>query len=323
MTERADVSVTAAMCLTFALAAVASAAPANAFGTVNLLGQRAEHEKITRLGLRSFGLGGKTMAEIAGKTGSFGAVGAPDNPIRRLMSRPEAHCDGGDAFAGRAGYPRSPAEAASRLAACRSWIVRHLNDAVSSAGDLVTADGKIRDSEIPTFISCTYNGKRGRAKCNVLEAIGLALHAAQDFYSHTNWTDKPAPGALSLTNPPGLAKTGRASWLDPRRTEPYPAGLISGCYDGFPESRYCQGRIRHADINKDTGDIDASSGAIGAGRTPRGGVNANFSRAVNAAVDDTRDKWAYFEQRVKAKYGERRGRLIVCAMRQDEPSGCR
>lgn len=295
----------------------------HAFGTVNLLGQHAEHEKITRLGLARFGLGPKTMAEIAGKTGSFGAVGAPDHPARGLMSRPEAHCDGADAFEGRSGYPRSAADAAARLTACRSWIVRNLREAVQSAGDLVGADGSIRDSEIPTFVSCTYNGKRGRAKCNVLESIGLALHAAQDFYSHTNWTDRPLAGELSLTNPPGLGNTGRALWLDPRRKLTFPAGLISGCFEGIPESRHCSGRIRHADLNKDTGQINAAGGSAGAGGTPRGKANGNFARAVNAAVDDTRDKWAFFEQSVLAKYGKTRGRLIVCVMHQDSPSGCR
>lgn len=323
MIGRIHVVLAAAGAIAFTAALGWTAGPAAAFGTVNLLGQRAEHEKITRLGLARFGLGEKTMAEIAGKTGTFGAVGAPDNPTRGLMSRAEAHCDGADAFGGRAGYPRTAADAAARLTACRAWIVRHLADAVKSAGNLVSADGGIRDSEIPSFVACTYNGKPGRAKCNVLESIGLALHAAQDFYSHSNWTDQPSAGDLTLTNPPGLAQTGRAPWLDPRRSSTFPAGLITGCYDGFPESRYCQGRIRHAELNKDTGAIDAANGAIGEGGTPRGRVNANFARAVKAAIDDTGDKWAYFEQRVRSTYGEQRGRLIVCAMRQDSPSGCR
>jgi hypothetical protein len=299
------------------------AGAAHAFGTVNLLGQRAEHEKITRLGLTGFGLGKKTMSEIAGKTGTFGAVGAPDNPVRGLMGRAEAHCDGGDAFAGRAGYPRSVANAAAQLGRCRAWIMHHLRDAVRSAGELVGADGTIHGSEIPTFFSCTYNGKRGRAKCNVLEAMGLALHAAQDFYSHSNWTDRPRAGELSLTNPPGLGHTGRAPWLDPRSKRTFPYGLISGCYEGIPESRHCRDRIRHADLNKDTGSIDVASGSIGTGRTPRGHVNANFARAVKAAIEDTADKWAYFEQRVRSKYGRRRGRLIVCVVRMDTPAGCR
>lgn len=299
------------------------AAPADAFGTVNLLGQHAEHEKITRLGLARFGLGEKTMSEIAGKTGTFGAVGAPDHPARGLMGRAEAHCDGGDAFAGRAGYPRSAKDAATRLLACRAWIVRHLQDAVRNVGDLVAANGSIRDSELPTVIACTYNGRRGRAKCNVLESIGLALHAAQDFYSHSNWTDQPRASDLDLTNPPGLAQAGRAPWLDPRQKLAYPPGLISGCYEGFPESRHCQGRIRHADLNKDTGAIDVASGAIGEGGTKRGSVNSNFARAVQAAIDDTGDKWAYFEQRVLSTYGDQRGRILVCVMRQDSSSGCR
>lgn len=292
------------------------------FGSINLLGQGAEHEKITRIALARFGLGNKTMTEIAGKTGSLGAVGAPDNPIRGLISKAEAHCDGGDTFPGRPDYPKQPSNAAAQLEKCRNWINRNLRDAVASAGALVDRNGGINDSEIPTFFSCTYNGKRGRAKCNVLEAIGLALHAAQDFYSHSNWTDVPSSGEPSLTNPPGLGQTHRAPWLDPRRKVPFPDGLFSGCFDGIPEKLHCKGRIRHADLNKDTGPINAGTGGIGGGRTPRGEVNGNFARAVKAAIEDTADKWAYFEQRVLSTYGKRRGQIIVCVMRSDSPDRC-
>ena len=70
--------------------------PALAFGTINGLGQNAEHERITRQGLASFRLGALTLDELAGKKGTFGAVGAPDRPDRGLMSVSAAHCDNGD-----------------------------------------------------------------------------------------------------------------------------------------------------------------------------------------------------------------------------------
>ena len=67
-----------------ALAAVVclTAWSAQAFGTANLLGQNAEHEKITRLALAGQGFERKSLDELAGKGGTFGAVGAPDNPAR-------------------------------------------------------------------------------------------------------------------------------------------------------------------------------------------------------------------------------------------------
>jgi hypothetical protein len=294
---------------------------ARGFGTINTLGQSAEHEKITRLALAGFGLGPKTMSEIAGRSGTFGAVGAPDRPDRGLLTTREAHCDEGD-FLPLPGYPHARTDAIASLEGCRASIVRQLQAAVREAGALVDSRGSIRDSEIPTFISCTYNGRRGRAKCNVLEALGLAFHAAQDFYSHTNWTDHADEGPAGLANPPGLGKTGRSPWLDPRRKSQFPDGLLSGCFKAIPEKLFCNGRVKHEAVNKDTGTIDVASGTIGQGRTQRGRLNGNFARAVRAAIDDTRDKWSYFESRVLATYGRQKGARIVCAMRRDNPSGC-
>ncbi len=53
---------------------------AQAFGTIRSLGQNAEHERITRNGLASFGFGPDSLSEIAGKNGTWGAVGAPTTP---------------------------------------------------------------------------------------------------------------------------------------------------------------------------------------------------------------------------------------------------
>ena len=66
---------------------------AQAFGTISKLGQNVEHERITRQGLGPLGFGPLTLDEIAGKKGTFGAVGAPDRPNRGLMSLSEAHCE--------------------------------------------------------------------------------------------------------------------------------------------------------------------------------------------------------------------------------------
>jgi hypothetical protein len=290
---------------------------AQAFGSINSLGQSAEHEKITRLALGPEGFEPKSLDEIAGKTGTFGAVGAPDRPDRGLLSRKAAHCDGGD-FLDIPGYPHAKSAAEAALSDCRQWIADHLDAAVRGAGALLNADGGVRDSEMPTHLPCVYNGRPGRAKCNVLEDLGLAFHAAQDFYAHSNWTDRPVR-AVALDNPPGLGNDRPAPWLDPRRGSRFPNGLISGCYDGFPERLYCENRVRHRDLNKDTGPIDLASGMAGAGSTPRSEGNDNFARAVRAAIADTRDKWAYFEERVVATYGRERGARIVCAVVSDNP----
>ena len=298
-------------------------AAAYAFGTMNSLGQRAEHEKITRLSLAELGIGPRTMLALAGKGGTFGAVGAPDV---RLLSQASAHCDGGDAL-DVPGYPQSRSDALAHLEACRRWIFDNLEQAVQDANALVDADGDVDGSQIPTLISCTYTGTKGRAKCNVLEDLGVALHASQDFYSHSNWVDIPEPGALGATNPPGLGQDGRAPWLDPRLAEGPPDGLISSCYEGPLETLRCnygggKQRIKHQFLNKDLGTIGASATAAGPGRTERGKVDRNFQRAVAAAVQDSRDKWQYFEERILAVYGSRRGTAMICAMRSDDPDRC-
>lgn len=304
-----------------AMLSALSAGQAHGFGTTHSLGQDAEHERITRAAMSDFGP--RTLDELAGRRGTFGAVGAPDNPLRGLMSNHAAHCDGADYLAepgAPPGYPQTEAEAQAILTECRDWIVRWLDEAVRAAAPLAADDAE-REAEL----SCRFRGEPMRAKCAVIEYIGIALHAAQDFYSHSNWSDQPGSSAISASNPPGLGQSGRAAWLDPRGGAPFPAGLISGCYEGFPERFYCRydgaARVRHTVLNKDAGPI-GPEGATGPGTTPRGEINGNFERAVAAAIDDTRDKWLYFQERVVAVYGEEAGARIICVVRSDDVRAC-
>jgi hypothetical protein len=306
------------------LAALAAPLSAASFGTINSLGQRAEHERITRAGLARAGFDDRTLDALAGRDGSFGAVGAPDNPLRGLMSDPAAHCDGADHLAAP-GYPRSAATARRQLEACRAFIVRNLDAAVVSAGRLAGPNGAIAAGEASMSPDCVFNGRSGRAKCEVLDHLGQALHASQDFYSHSNWVDAPRPGAPGLDNPPGLNQRGPAPWLHPDGTAPFPAGLITGCYDGFPEALHCRGRVRHASLNKDTGEIDVTepqNPLFGAGTTDRGRINENFQNAAQAAIADTARLWGWFEAQVTARYGAERGRRILCAIRSDDTATC-
>lgn len=289
------------------------------FGTVNTLGQNAEHEKITRAALAPLGFEPETLAEIAGKTGTFGAVGAPDNPARGLMSHLPAPCDDGD-YLDVASYPHAATAAREALTACRGWILDAMEQALAAAGRLLGPDGAVDDSQVPNVLPCVYNGRPGRAKCEVMEALGLALHAAQDFYAHSNWTDEPVPGAPSIQTPPGLAMTRPAEFIAPGGSAAVPTGLLSGCYDGFPEALFCDGRVRHDVLNKDTGPIDLATGTIGEGTTARAKGNDNFARAVRAAIADTEAKWAWFEAAAVTRYGPERGDRIICAIKTDNPA---
>jgi hypothetical protein len=305
-----------------------------AFGTINKAGQSSEHERITRLGMASAGFGSATLDSLAGKSGTFGAVGSPDNPARGLLLEDRAHCDNGD-FLDVPGYPQSKAVAEQKIQACKAWIAQFMASAVTEAGKLVNADFTINTSEIPTLVACRYTGTSGRAKCNVLENFGVALHAAQDFYSHSNWVDTPAPGTVNEMNPPGLGNTGRSPWLDLRTnaTVPIPDGLITGCFDEaqFPLvkklDRSCLygahvHRAMHEVLNKDLGQIDVASGATSAPTTTRGQADDNFAKAVGAAAAETTDKWQYLTEQILATYGEERGGKIICTIRADDPATC-
>ena len=313
---------------TFMLLSVSTAL---AFGTIRGMGQDAEHERITRHALACENnkptdncFQKKTLDSLAGRKGTFGAVGIPDRGS--LVFTPEAHCDGGDHFA-VAGCPQSAPDARARLLACRDWMAKELDAAVEAAGDLLDGDGQIRDSEIPTSIACSYGGRmKGRAKCNVLEHFGVLLHASQDFYSHTNWTDKADTSQpVSPTNPPGLAKRGPSPWIDLRADSKFPEGLVSGCFEtasAISEAKGCNygpnsaPRVKHLALNKDKGPIDP---AIGEGKTDRGRINANFRNAVEAAIADTRDKWETLKEQIILTYGPSRGTRMVCALTRDKP----
>jgi hypothetical protein len=305
--------------------ALAGAGSALAFGTTRTLGQNAEHEKITRLALACGREAAPcfqplTLDQLAGKKGTLGAIGAPD--AGALTFQHKAHCDGGD-FLDAPGYPQTAAQGRAALEACRSWMRSELELAAKEAGDLLDKTGAIRPDQ--THLDCSFAAAfRGGAKCKALSDFGAALHAAQDFYAHSNWVDLPATGPVSPQNPPGLGHDGPAPWLDWRTITPFPKGLISDCFIGVPESMFCNygrtSRVKHAFINKDDGAIDETTGKVGAGTTPRGALNGNFARAVRAAEGETQVKWATLAEYLRQHYGREKGDRIVCALVSDAPA---
>ncbi len=346
-----------------------TAGPALAFGTLVVpFGshqQNREHERITRhaLGCGEPDLPGlsshlpagecfepNSLTALAGKRFTYGAVGAPDNVFRGLITTPTAHCDNGDYLdpalnLGRV-YRHGAPQARANLMSCWIWMHDNLNRAVSDAGRLLNRDGSVNDNEIPTRISCTFLGHGGtplarRAKCDVLEDLGLTLHASQDFYAHSNWTDHvDATRAIDRTNPPGMGQTGAAPLLDMGQTPlqamgSVPADLITGCFVSVIAAEDgCPNEVAHTNLNKDHGLIDADGDPAGAvldfaarfrraapeiGLTPRGAVGGNFRSAVLGAVEDSRSQWATLRGKLIATYGEPRGRAMICALTHDDP----
>jgi hypothetical protein len=122
-----------------------------------------------------------------------------------------------------------------------------------------------------------------------------------------------------------LKNRGPAPYIDLRGPQPFPAGLISGCFEAksaISEPKYCNygpkaaPRVKHLALNKDKGTIDP---AIGAGATDRGKINDNFRYAVGAAIADTKDKWATLKERLVATYGPARAKKMICALTRDNP----
>ncbi len=331
------------------LAGLALAAErADAFGTYNILGQNAEHERITRV-LQCGNptpvadcIQGRTMGVVAGSDGTLGAVGKPDD-IRELYAFPYAHCDGADFF-DRSGYPQTLIQANEHIQRCAFAAFGRLNAAVEAAGLIVEPSGRLRVSETDIsdcgFPSATTSspGDAKTAKCQVLNQFGRALHAIEDFWSHSNWADAANPGTVTIANPPGMQRTeipdffryGLHGSVASANQLAIPAGLITGCDDSSPlekVERKCgkpgtsDDRVKHSDLNKDRGTIDPRTGATSGPTTERGKGwgGSNFGAAVAGARGHVKQTWADLTAAIRSRYPGPRGAAIVLAISSDTP----
>lgn len=313
------------------LAAFLLFAPAqvHAFGTINGLGQRAEHERITRAalacppGVKSTGdcFEPRSIDQLAGHTGTLGAVGAPD--VNEFFT-PTAHCDDAD-YLNVAGYPQSRAAATAELLACVAHLRDDFQQGIDGASGLFDSNGDLKGPEVDLSSDCTFAGNfAGRAKCNALEGFGAALHGAQDFYSHSNWADQSDPSKpIGIDNPPGLNLPGPSPILDlaGSSTPSVPIDLTTGYYGGIfgDKCPSTSGRITHACLNKDLALIDPSSGTATDPKTPRGLVLSNEQKAVSGAIAETRRQWADFKASLISRYGSDLGQRMILALTQDVP----
>ncbi|MGK5628735.1 CinY protein [Streptomyces sp. URMC 123] len=306
------------------------AAPAHAFGTVNALGQHAEHERITRAALACAPgtspaaddcFQPRSLDQLAGRSRSFGAIGAPDTDE---VLNPAAHCDNAD-FLAVPGYPRTREQATAALRECVSHLRKRFAEGVAAAGGVLGDDGTVLPAQTGLRRDCSFTlGIPGRNKCEALEGLGRALHGAQDFYAHSNWTDRhDAARPLGLDNPPGLDRPAPSPLLNlttdrPPHATAVPEAFTTGCFSVLIVG--CSRRIGHGGLNKDTGAVDALTGATGAAGSPRGALAGNFGRAVAGAVTETRRQWADFRAALVRAHGKERGARIACALTHDEPA---
>lgn len=294
-------------------------APAvTAFGTINSLGQQAEHERITRTALqcpegRYLDDGSCfepiSMVSFAGGNGTFGAIGAPDGGADALKS--EAHCDDADymdyaKFGLNGTYPHSKESRNQALRDCYEHMKELWDGGVAAAAELLDEHGQLiaketvlAEEDSGRGVPCVYSGSfSGRAKCDAYEGLGRALHGLQDFYSHSNWVDDS--GIIPEARvPPGLGKTDLAPFLSMvsgsgPAADNIPDDFSTGCFNIFGHDTVegaaaCEkdGRlITHVVVNKDKGQIDVQplvDVAIGGGNGTR---LTSVSRTARGNVSD-------------------------------------
>ncbi|MFG2988400.1 hypothetical protein ACGFZK_03675 [Streptomyces sp. NPDC048257] len=280
------------------------------------------HEDITRAALPWEPVTLTAMADPRA-----GAINADDK--RPYFDIGPLHCDNADYLAPRyaADYPRTRDEATTELLACVRTAVTRFRNAVRAADGLVDAGGKVRADQSDLSSPCTWEEKPGRAKCAVLEQLGRGWHPIEDFYSHSNWADRPAPGPIGLDNPPGLGRTDVAPFLDIRRYSTMkdadwtrearariPADLATGCYTDFDSTGVkpadCDGRVAHNRVlNKDTAG------------SARSKTDENFGHATAGAKAEIIRQWTDFKAELLAAYPDhRRGAQMVCALIHDDPA---
>jgi hypothetical protein len=318
------------------LVGLAMPAGAGAFGTIGEIGQSYEHEFITRASLACKGgaaaVGGScfeptSIDSLAGSFGTFGAVGYPDYPFSGLRTDPVAHCDDADHL-DKPGYPQAAAKASAQLLACLHHLEGDFKAAVAAADGVTDPKGNLIAAQVgPGYCN---PGREDRAKCQVILRFGEALHGAQDFYSHSNWSDEAAAGPITTHNPPGLNTGVLAPFLDFRIGSPSIAGfpdLTTGCYGpttgsdqiGNDTIGACKGRILHHYLNKDTGTIDPVTGTATNPSTARGKVGSNFAKAVSGAELETLRQWDALRDALQDTYGATRANRTICALTHDDP----
>lgn len=314
--------------------------PSYGFGSIDsptLFSQNAEHQHITEsLQAADSRWDNLTLQLIAGNSGNYGGVAAPDRitdsssiPIKGLGPGYK-HCDDGDFLPG-VNYSQSQADAQANLNQCIRYYQNLLERAVNYAGMLVTPDlavdtrvfnmtsgSSVKPDSVCKFRFSMTSDKN--TKCDVINGIGRALHLAEDVWSHSNWGDVANPAQpVSISNPPGLGKTTVPSFLRFPSSALAPADLISGCDDSASKSR-CTGRIGHSALAKDNGIITATK-AVPNDSYPRAQVTVdgvtNFQRAVTGAKLQVATTLSDFEAEVLKRYGAKRGATIMSVLQKD------
>ena len=286
----------------------------------------------------------------------FSAVESPDNLVIHFSGGPDWwHCDNAD-YLELDEYPISRVKATKKVLDCRTWAQRVMGEGfdgyspwcystngvwgsyrcegVAAISRFMLNNNSEVDVDQPGGFSnttgCSFNGAKGRTKCLVLQQFGYALHAIQDFYSHSNYADMNPSQYFSFNNPPGIGSVQTPLLWDMKITKSSinllpDSRLSTGCY---PDDQ-CSNRATHAVLNKDRGKIDTYTGVISEiyqDMSPRGALIvdnlSNSQRAINMAIRQTRAAWQDLQYLIIQKEGYERGNRIICAIASDSPNQC-
>lgn len=214
----------------------------------------------------------------------------------------------------------------------------------------VDATGQL--SYVPATLGTCYFSyySASGSKCYVLNSLGRALHAVEDFYAHSNWGDIADPDRpVSIDNPPGLGKRQVGPFWDLTMSfdQAWTPGLSSGCYPnsesrGLPSGAAADCSNRACDIgsctdrsfkyhgySKDIADFNWRQGAHPSvtcgsvdGCQPRGAVRFRDGtlveqNVVRLAITDVRRVWAQEQDVIRSHFGITRGETIICYITRD------
>jgi hypothetical protein len=210
----------------------------------------------------------------------------------------------------------------------------HFDDCNFSGGSQVLIDSEAEavaavDPAVPALVSDPQ----------AIRAFGHALHAAQDFYAHSNWVELGAPGLVdaslsvwpmlsgySVVGPSGIfiieGAPPKKTKLTRDATAPYPdsaivavktkdvksgVGLISGTVDYEPGDN-CPASIAmtHAQLNKDQTTNHP----------------AQHAQAMTLATQQTQHEWCRLRALVQSAWGDAGTQRLASWLADPAVTGC-
>jgi len=132
-----------------------------------------------------------------------------------------------------------------------------------------------------------------QARLDALRHFGLMIHAAQDFYLHSNYLEQQLR-------------------TEENRNDPYNIALVD--WNKFPE------KMSAAKYGDPEDALNKDSATAGGGKTAIAPKVTYHSAARDLAVRETQRQWNLFETLVRARCGDRAPRVIAALRQASTPT---